>query len=168
MKAQSGTVNEKLERKPIKRDIKKQPGQRLSGYIGRSKATHGKTAPSPMMLHAAICKGVNMVTVDLLKADLDMNDGQLAEALGTSTPTLQRMRKGGKTLDAVESDRFYRYARIFSLAVEVFEDEANAKSWLHRPQFGLGGAVPLDLIKTEPGARTVENLLMRIEYGALA
>jgi uncharacterized protein (DUF2384 family) len=36
---------------------------------------------------------------------------------------------------------------------------------LTHKQPGLGGAVPLDFAKTEIGAREVENLLGRIEYG---
>ena len=50
-------------------------------------------------------------------------------------------------------------------ALEVFESEEPARSWLNSPQVGLGGAVPLDYAETELGAREVEDLLSRIEYG---
>jgi uncharacterized protein (DUF2384 family) len=36
---------------------------------------------------------------------------------------------------------------------------------LKHPQYGLGGAVPLDYAETEVGAREVDNLLGRIDYG---
>jgi uncharacterized protein (DUF2384 family) len=36
---------------------------------------------------------------------------------------------------------------------------------LRSPQIGLGGAVPLAYAETELGAREVEDLLGRIEYG---
>ena len=36
---------------------------------------------------------------------------------------------------------------------------------VNSPQVGLGGAVPLDYAETELGAREVEDLLSRIEYG---
>ena len=50
-------------------------------------------------------------------------------------------------------------------AVEVLESEENARRWLTSPQFGLGGAVPLEYAETEVGAREVEDLLGRIEHG---
>ena len=50
-------------------------------------------------------------------------------------------------------------------AVEVMESEKNARQWLTAPQFGLGGAVPLEYAETEVGAREVEDLLGRIEQG---
>ena len=50
-------------------------------------------------------------------------------------------------------------------AVEVMESEKDARRWLTSPQFGLGGAVPLEYAETEVGAREVEDLLGRIEFG---
>jgi uncharacterized protein (DUF2384 family) len=35
---------------------------------------------------------------------------------------------------------------------------------LRRPQPGLGGKIPLDLLVTQAGADEVETLLRRIEY----
>jgi uncharacterized protein (DUF2384 family) len=39
---------------------------------------------------------------------------------------------------------------------------------MKRPNIVLGGAVPLDLIDTELGARQVENILGRIGYGGVS
>jgi putative toxin-antitoxin system antitoxin component (TIGR02293 family) len=50
-------------------------------------------------------------------------------------------------------------------AVDVLGSQEVARRWLTHPQFGLGGAAPLDYAETEAGAREVENLLGRIEYG---
>jgi len=58
-----------------------------------------------------------------------------------------------------------RYARLLGQAFKVFEDLESAKQWLNAPQVGLGGAIPLEYARTEIGAREVENLLGRIEYG---
>ena len=38
-------------------------------------------------------------------------------------------------------------------------------SWLRSQQLGLGGEVPLDYAESEVGAREVEDLLGRIEFG---
>jgi putative toxin-antitoxin system antitoxin component (TIGR02293 family) len=58
-----------------------------------------------------------------------------------------------------------RYQRLLEKADDVFGDAASAREWLTHKQPGLGGAVPLDFARTEIGAREVENLLGRIEYG---
>jgi uncharacterized protein (DUF2384 family) len=48
-------------------------------------------------------------------------------------------------------------------AVEVLSQRRRTP--MVTPQFGLGGAVPLEYAETEVGAREVENLLGRIEHG---
>jgi len=52
-------------------------------------------------------------------------------------------------LDPAESDRVVRFARLMGKAVEVLESEDNARRWLNSPQFGLGGAVPLEYAKAK-------------------
>ena len=68
-------------------------------------------------------------------------------------------------LGPAESDRVVRFARLMGKAVQVMESEDNARKWLTSPQVGLGGAAPLDYAESEMGAREVEDLLGRIEYG---
>jgi len=60
------------------------------------------------------------------------------------------------------------YGKIYKLAVKVFQDSDSATLWLNEPQYGLGGAIPVQHMKTAKGAKDVENLLGRIEYGVLA
>jgi putative toxin-antitoxin system antitoxin component (TIGR02293 family) len=89
---------------------------------------------------------------------------RLGPLLGISKATLHRRMAGGR-LRSTESDRVVRFALLMGKAVEVLESEESARQWLTSPQFGLGGAVPLDYARTEVGAREVEDLLGRIEYG---
>jgi putative toxin-antitoxin system antitoxin component (TIGR02293 family) len=84
--------------------------------------------------------------------------------LSISKATLHRRKAGGR-LGPAESDGVVRIARLMGKAVEVMESEENARQWLTSPQLGLGGAIPLDYARTEVGAREVEDLLGRIEYG---
>ena len=58
-----------------------------------------------------------------------------------------------------------RFARLLGRAAEVFESLSNARLWLQAPQLGVGGAIPLEYAETEVGAREVEDLLGRIEFG---
>ncbi len=89
---------------------------------------------------------------------------RLFPIIGMSKTTGHRRKVTGK-LDAVESDRVIRLAQLLGKAIQVMESEKNAQRWLSSPQFGLGGAIPLEFAKTEAGAREVEDLLGRIEFG---
>ena len=76
--------------------------------------------------------------------------------------TLHR-RRGQLSLE--ESERLERLARVAAIAEDVWEDEALVREFLGNPQPQLGGQSPLDLVHTELGARQVEELLMKLEYG---
>jgi putative toxin-antitoxin system antitoxin component (TIGR02293 family) len=108
--------------------------------------------------------GLPVHELDELQTTLELPMEKLAPMLGISKATLHRRKAQGK-LDPVESDRVVRFARLMGKAVEVLESEENARKWLTTPQFGLGGSVPLEYAETEVGAREVEDLLVRIEYG---
>lgn len=84
--------------------------------------------------------------------------------LGISKATLHRRKLAGR-LGAAESDRVVRFARLLGRAATVMESLENGRRWLMSPQVGLGGSVPLEYAETEVGAREVEDLLGRIEYG---
>ena len=63
-----------------------------------------------------------------------------------------------------ESERLERLARLAALAEHVWEDAALAHEFLVSPQPQLGGERPVDLARSDLGAREVEALLHRIEY----
>lgn len=56
-------------------------------------------------------------------------------------------------------------ARLYKIAAQVLEQPEAAEQWLKSPQHALGGAIPLDLARTEAGVRAVEELLGRMEHG---
>ncbi|MBN1151348.1 DUF2384 domain-containing protein [candidate division WOR-3 bacterium] len=97
--------------------------------------------------------------------NLEMNASELAELLQISVRTLQRRKIAGK-LEPDESDRLVRLSRVFWKAIELFEgDFDSAKKWLSEKQVGLGNLRPIDFIKSETGAKEVENLMGRLEHG---
>lgn len=57
------------------------------------------------------------------------------------------------------------YKRVFRHAAKVFGNETSATLWLYTPQFGLGGEIPVDAIRTKKGVGEVEAVLVQIEYG---
>ena len=108
--------------------------------------------------------GLSFRAVQNLQKALDVPMEKLASVLGMSRATLHRRKIQGK-IDKEESEKLVRYQRLLKKAEDVFGDAKAAREWLTIKQAGLGNAVPLEFAKTEIGAREVENLLGRIEYG---
>ena len=67
-----------------------------------------------------------------------------------------------------ESDRAVRIARIASLAEEVFGNDAKAARWLRKAKTRFEGRSPFELLRTEAGARLVEEMLLQLDYGFAA
>jgi putative toxin-antitoxin system antitoxin component (TIGR02293 family) len=67
-----------------------------------------------------------------------------------------------------ESDRAVRLLRIQSLAEETFGDKEKANRWLRRPLTELRGESPLEVARTEAGARVIETILGKVSWGAAA
>ena len=139
--------------------------KKASGVV--SYCVHGPTGklsfPSSKLVEL-LRAGLPVQELNDLQATLAVPMDKLVPMLGISKATLHRRKAEGR-LDQAESDRVVRFAKLMGKAVEVMESEENARQWLNSPQFGLGGAVPLEYAETEVGAREVENLLGRIEYG---
>src|SRR4051812_7935257 len=108
--------------------------------------------------------GLSFRAVRNLQATLDLPLEKIAAFLGMSRATLHRRKSQGK-IARNESEKLVRYQRLVKNAEAVFGNAAAAREWLTHPQPGLGNAKPVEFAKTEIGAREVENLLGRIEYG---
>lgn len=96
--------------------------------------------------------------------EIDLPQNQLSAILGIKSRTITR-RKEVQQLSVEESDRLFRFARIIALATRVLGDKTKARTWLKRPNRGLGTEAPLNLLDTDIGAHQVEDMLTRIEYG---
>ncbi len=82
--------------------------------------------------------------------------------------TLRRRVEHNQLLTVDESERMMRLARITSLAESLFGDEAKARAWLGAPRAFVSDEPPISplaLATTESGARIVESMLLRVEYG---
>jgi putative toxin-antitoxin system antitoxin component (TIGR02293 family) len=112
----------------------------------------------------SIQAGLSFRAVLNLQKALDLPLEKIATFLGMSRATLHRRKMQGKIATA-ESERLVRYQRLLEKAKNVLGDTESAREWLTHRQPGLGNAKPIEFAKTEIGAREVENLLGRIEYG---
>jgi putative toxin-antitoxin system antitoxin component (TIGR02293 family) len=128
------------------------------------KKTHSSKAKHPSELIRKIQKGLRFSELETLQNTLELPFEQLAAKLAISRSTLQRRKVSGR-LSPDESDKVIRYSRLVQQAADFFGEIGKARAWLKHPQYGLGGAVPLDYARTEAGAREVENLLGRMKYG---
>ncbi len=136
----------------------------LKGKPSRASADKG---PAATALHRQIDRiraGLSFHELEKLQKALGVTMEKLAQALGMSRATLHR-RKLQRRLAQNESEKLVRYQRLLEKAADVFGGADNARQWLTHPQRGLGDVVPLEFAKSEIGAREVENLLGRIEYG---
>lgn len=133
----------------------------------------GQKVKSRIDFDALIKKGMPLGVISHIKREFSLPDEVIARIIGVSPRTVSRRRKTVKIparerLSPVESDRVYRFARIVAMAEDVFEDKNEALEWLNSPQHGLGGRVPFDMLQTDAGAREVEELLLRIDYGVIS
>jgi putative toxin-antitoxin system antitoxin component (TIGR02293 family) len=127
----------------------------------------GRSLRTENDLRAAIREGFPQTVVEETMRSADLSLRQLAKILDLSPRSLQRRRHEGR-LARYESDRLYRLARIIALAKHFIGDQETATRWLKRPNRALGGVAPLEMIDTELGARSVENVLGRIAYGSVS
>ncbi len=132
----------------------------LHGAASKTAATNF----APAQLIEVLRDGLPVRELEALQTSLAVPMEKLVPMLGISKATFHRRKAEGK-FSPTESDRVLRLARLMGRAAEVLESEENARQWLTAPQFGLGGAIPLEFAETEIGAREVEDLLGRIEHG---
>ena len=134
---------------------------RLGGVAGIGIDVH-----SDADMAGAVAGGFRVKAIDALK------EGGVTEAevgsLIIKPRTLSHRRANGGRLTVDESDRAARVARGLVLAERTFASREKASRWLHRNLGALGGRTPMELIRTDAGARVVENLLARISWGAAA
>jgi putative toxin-antitoxin system antitoxin component (TIGR02293 family) len=73
-----------------------------------------------------------------------------------------------QSLTVEESDRAVRLLRVQTLAEDTFGNKTKAGVWLRHPLVELGGETPLAIAETDTGARVIETILAKIDWGAAA
>lgn len=137
------------------------PSAAAHAYVGLL----GLRTVDPVKLRERVEKGFSYSAFERLGRAVDLPMQELGRVIRIRPRTLSRRRKSGH-LEPDESDRLLRTARIFGQALELFEgDVAAAREWLASAQPGLGGVAPLEVARTELGARQVEALIGRLEHG---
>lgn len=110
-------------------------------------------------------KGLTTEAVRRLAA-LGLSQRDLAFIIPARTFTHREERSERLTPD--ESDRALRLARILAIGEIVFGDQDRALKWLTTEKRQFNAITPLGMLRTEIGARLVEEMLWQIDEGYAA
>ena len=136
----------------------------IAEVLGGSKIFK-RTVKNSDDLATSIRAGLPATIINVLADRLTMHRSDVARRLGIPQRTLTRRLSQHARLTTDESDRAARMARIIALAVEILGSNEKASSWLRTHNRALGGKAPIDEIGTDPGYRSVEEVLYAIAYG---
>ncbi len=118
-------------------------------------------------LRETVKAGLPYASLEALIGKFGLAREEAAAALHLPQRTIARRKKEQK-LQADESDRLLRLARVGAQAAATLGSEEKAVQWLRRPNRALGNRAPLDLIDSDIGTRQVEEVLGRIEHGNIS
>ena len=115
-----------------------------------------------------VTAGLPTAAVARLQRTSGLTQERIQQVAGISKGSFARRKLSGR-LSRDESERLLRLSRLFERAAALHDgDPAGATEWLETPIPALGNQRPLDLARTEPGAREVEDLIGRIEHGVVS
>ncbi len=114
---------------------------------------------------ALVEEGVPIADVVAFGREVGFTADELAKLVHIPPRTYARRVKARARLDIPEGERAVRLMRLYDLAKRLFVTHARTRDWLNCELPALGGRTPLDMARTEPGAREVENVIGAIEHG---
>ncbi|CAN5496984.1 DUF2384 domain-containing protein [soil metagenome] len=134
---------------------------RVAEIMGGEKVLHHRVA-SLADLEAVVAEGLPIQALDETAIYISGNARAATTLKDRLVPRATRSRR--TRLKVTESERVERLARLMAMAEAVWEDEEDARAFMHEPHPLLDGRTPLEMAETELGARRVERLLMKLEY----
>jgi putative toxin-antitoxin system antitoxin component (TIGR02293 family) len=146
-----------------------EPGdiQRVAALLGGARVLRHRLR-GLLDVHEAISRGLprGALTCLVSRVSVLRDPASLEQAVGVSVRTFQRFKlTPDKPLSTEQSGRAWKFAEILAKATEVLGSQEEAEDWLRRPAMALDQRRPIDLLATPAGAKLVEDLLGRIEYG---
>lgn len=134
--------------------------------LGGRKVLKGRIANLDQLREAAK-SGLPYASLEAVIVKLRLGREEAAAVLHLPQRTIAR-RKKEQRLQADESDRVLRLARIGAQASATLGNEEKATRWLRRPNRALGNRTPLELLDNDIGSRQVEEILARMEHGNIS
>jgi putative toxin-antitoxin system antitoxin component (TIGR02293 family) len=149
---------EKIEREPVVSAVY----ERLGG-----RTTLGSKVASDADLAQMVSRRIPLKALEYVQGKGTFSDREIQEFIIPARTRRHRVEKKER-LTVEESDRLVRLTRIQAIAADVLGDESKARRWLRQSLGELGGKPPLELARTEAGARVIEQILAKIDFGAAA
>ena len=112
-------------------------------------------------------RGVSKRSLTKLAEYLDLSIRHMATLAGVSERTLQRYA-ADDLFDRSVSEQILQVAEVAARGVGVFEDRERLLGWLKQPSKALGGAIPLELVRSRFGAGIVLQEIGRVEHGVVS
>jgi putative toxin-antitoxin system antitoxin component (TIGR02293 family) len=113
-------------------------------------------------------RGFSFKTLQRLADSSGISVSTIAQIIGIPDRTFARRKVAGR-LSPDESERLLRLSSIYEKAVDLFEGNVpSAVKWLTGPRREFEGYTPLAYSRTEIGAREVEDLIGRLEFGVFS
>lgn len=113
--------------------------------------------------YADLARGIPARTVRDLQREKLLSAADAAMIIPPRT--LERRLSANGNLKIEEADALARLIRVVAHARDTFERNDIADEWLRSPNPALGNRIPIEMARTDTGAREVEAVLTRIEYG---
>jgi putative toxin-antitoxin system antitoxin component (TIGR02293 family) len=135
--------------------IIKTSGEKVEKLMSIANITTKPLTPTPLRYNTI------EETAELFQLDSNLRQ----QIFGISPRNQARLRKDNAILNPLVVDRFNRFNRITQQAINLFEDTEKALQWLQTPKNSLSGITPLAALSTDEGAKQVEEILYRTEYG---
>ena len=146
---------------PTPRPVIERIFRKLGGYRAL-----GSDVASEADLARIVDRGIRLVVLGYVqKAGFSKQE---IERLIIPARTWRHRKVKREPLSTEESDRVVRLTRIQALAEDVFGDADKANRWLREELGILADKSPLETARTEAGARLVEQLLAKLDWGAAA
>ena len=127
----------------------------------------GRDVASAADLAMVVLLRIPLKSLEHLTRSGSFSDQEISDLVIPARTHRHRQQKKER-LTVEESDRLVRLTRIQALAEDVFDDVTKANIWLRAPLAELSGKTPLELAQTEAGARLIEQILAKIDWGAVA
>jgi putative toxin-antitoxin system antitoxin component (TIGR02293 family) len=102
------------------------------------------------------------VVGEIADADI-LSRGEIARLIPPRT--LARRIAARERLKTEEADALGRLLRLTAKAEQIFGDRDFAHQWLRLPVPSLKSRIPIELARTDAGAREVEAALLHFAYG---
>ena len=137
--------------------------KRIAEVMG-GRSVLGKTVTSIEDLEEIVGEGLPKAALRIAVRRIFAVALEANRCLYRIVPEATYKRRTGK-LRLIESERTERFARVIAAAEAVWDDQNDAREWLTTPHPELGDRKPIECALTELGARQVESLLDRLQYG---